>query len=178
MKTNKSKLKVRAINLASLQEPSNLYAFFKGFKAKLYVYAFICRGTTIKYGESTSQSKDTIFGERVVRQAANIKNGWGDNYTLPKSSSGSTMRDLCDDYKSAYGIDIDRRDVDIIVYDMSEYPFEDPENMAAEVKRFEAEMLDDFKLQHGRLPIGNTKAERANLNINKIPPDTITKFFN
>jgi hypothetical protein len=178
MRTNKSKLKVRAINLASLREPADLYAFFKSFKATHYVYAFICRGTVIKYGESTSQSRDTIFGERVVRQASNITTGWGDDYTLRKSSNGITMRDLCEAYEAKYGLVVNRKDVDIIVYDMSEYPFDDPDNPAAEVKKLEAEMLDDFKLQHGSLPIGNVKPERANLHIKKTPPAIIKKLFN
>jgi hypothetical protein len=167
MKIDKSQINVRIKSLAELRHPSELYNFFRQFKPVYYTYGFLYKGVILKYGESTRQSSTKIFGERVVRQVANITNGWGVNYSLPSSSSGDEMIKLCNKFKKQHGVDIDRNDMQVIIYDMTHYCFEYPETPWDEVKQCEAEQIEEFRLQYGRLPIGNVKSERSRLTSKK-----------
>lgn len=119
-------------------------------KIRTYCYAFIYKSEILKYGEQHKWGP-TKYGERIYRQAWYIP-GWP---TTPKSSSGSDILDVVNKYPA-----INKNDICIMIWDMTNYPRASSKNPAYEVRALERQLIREYAEQHnGIRPVGNIKSE-------------------
>lgn len=173
-KIDRSLTNMHIINLASINNPTEIMHFFKKHKIKKYVYGFIYCGEVLKYGCGIKQSRETVFGERLYRQIQNIPNGWDTDYRSP---SGKDFELVCKDFQTNTGIIINRKQMAVIVYDMTYYPSLVADHPEDDIRQLEAELIKDYKTIRGRAPIGNLREETCNLVPNRTPDHMMDKFF-
>lgn len=153
---------MHTFNLSTIVKPAEIQQYFRKNKIKAYAYEYIFGRHVLKYGRSSKSWKETALGERVCRQAQNIPLGWPGKINN-RSSSGKDFRDICDDFENVHGIKVDKNQVSLIVYDVTNYPcisIRDPESYA---KEMEAELIQDYVNINGVRPIGNLKDETCNI---------------
>lgn len=171
MLKNETKLehvKIHRIKLSDIVHAKELLEFCRANKISKYVYEFKFAGAILKYGHSVSEE----HGERMYRQAANIPVGWT---SKPRSPSGKDFELVCEDYESEFEIKVNKKHVQLTIYDMTNYPFEFPDNPIKEVKRFEAEQIANYIELHGNRPLGNLRDEAAALIIEETPKSRLAE---
>jgi hypothetical protein len=116
---------------------------------RLYCYAFTFKSEILKFGEQHKWDP-TTYGERIYRQAWHIP-GWP---TTPKSSSGSDMLDIIQNFPN-----INKNDICIMIWDMTNYPQASLANTSFEVRALERQLIKAYIDEHGKKPVGNIKDE-------------------
>lgn len=135
------------IDLNRLYNASEISGLMKSKDIISYVYIFTCSNGVLKYGYSSDNSRQ--HGDRVYRQAGHL-DGWG--YKL-NGSSGSDMRVIADNYKTKYGINLDRSDVKLTIIDLSKHGT--PGSQEHHCKTLERLLIDNCIERNGAAPIGN-----------------------
>ena len=139
-------------DLGKCLHASEIKGLMKKLGIKHYCYAFIYNSTVMKYGQSADN--DWIrgsFGERVYRQAFQIP-GWPTKPSV--KSAGCDMLDVIKHFPG-----INKNNVCIKIWDMTNYPFAVQDDPRHEVTQLEDQFLDAHIKQHGRLPLGNLRDE-------------------
>jgi len=145
-----SKLPTFVFDLSTYLVPSFIKRDMKKAGVKSYVYAFYYLGAVMKYGVQYDSDTDT-YGERVYRQAFHIP-GWP---KMPsKKSAGNDMLDVIE-----YFPGINKNDVTIQIWDMTEYPRANIDKPKYEVNLVERQFIKEYIDQMGRKPYGNIKDE-------------------
>lgn len=128
------------IRLRDMQEPIQVSHVMRRAKITSYAYAFATDEGIIKYGESSDASSTP--GERIYRQAAHLP-GWTKR---PRSSSGSDMQILADEFHTKYNRVLHKDTVDILIY-RADGKFD-----ALDLER---DLINEIMLRCGRAPMGN-----------------------
>jgi hypothetical protein len=144
-----TKVPKHTVDIGTLIDPYDLTITFKNLNITKYVYRIKFKGMVIKIGMSADNSR--TLGERAYRQIGHSES-WG-NRRL-NGSSGADWRIIEEEFRKQYGINIDRKDLSITIYDFTSYPFitTDPWN---EVYHAEQERIETYKEIVGEKPIGN-----------------------
>jgi hypothetical protein len=133
------------IDLNDLWDYTQIPHIMKQHGIEQYDYTFRRGELILKHGLSADNS--SIYGERIYRQAGHLK-GWSKTLDGP---SGSDMADIARDFKNIYGIELNRKDISIDVYQMP--------NSAA-CAEFERKMITDhIWANDGVAPLGNKDFE-------------------
>ena len=141
------------IDLSLLLKASEIKTIMKKQKIKYYCYLFIRNGIVMKVGMSADQDwKRGSFGERIYRQAFHIP-GWPK--CAGKNSAGNDMLDVIKHFPT-----INKNDVCIKVFDLTNIKFAVEANPKKEVNDFEKCLLDWHEKTYGCIPVGNIRDER------------------
>lgn len=146
-----SKIPFYKIELSQMLTPAQIMKFCKKNNITSMVYAFEYKGRIImKYGvqyDCVAQQP----GERTYRQAFHIP-GWP---TKPsKKSAGNDMLDIIPKFPG-----INKNDVILHIWDMSNYPRASKINHKFEVNQLERQLIKEHIEKHGFKPVGNIKDE-------------------
>lgn len=153
MKININNIPTFSIDCGKLLHACEIKQLMKKYDVKYYCYMFIHKSTTMKIGMSAdSDHYRGSYGERIYRQAFQIP-GWP-----TKPSVNSAGNDMLDIIKNFSGIN--KNDVLIKVFDMTNYPFICENTPEYEVGELERELMDLYEQQYGCLPVGNVRDER------------------
>jgi hypothetical protein len=144
------KLPVIMFDLSQYLIPSLIKHDMKKAGITSYVYAFYHKGVLMKYGVQYDSNDDT-FGERVYRQAFHIP-GWPKQPS--KRSAGNDMLDIIVHFPG-----INKNNVTIQIWDMTNYPRANSNNQKYEVNQVERQLIKAYIALHGIKPIGNIKDE-------------------
>jgi hypothetical protein len=121
----------------------------KQYDIDKYLYRIMFKGIVIKYGMSADKSKN--YGERLYRQLSHAES-WGSLRNC--GSSGADWRVIEEEFFKLYGIKIDKNQISIKLWDVTNYPFTtiDPWK---EVYYMEQSLIDSYANIVGEKPIGN-----------------------
>lgn len=141
------------VSCNNLLHAKEIKQLMKTYGVKYYCYMFFHNSSTMKIGMSTDNDwQRGSYGERIYRQAFQIP-GWP---TKPsKKSAGNDMLDIIEHFPG-----INKNDVRIKVFDMTNYPFLCQNSPEYEVREFEKHLMDLYEQTNGGLPIGNIRDER------------------
>lgn len=141
------------IDCSSLIHACEIKGIMKKYSIKYYCYMFIHKSQTMKIGMSADNDHFRgSFGERIYRQAFHIP-GWPSKPSV--KSAGNDMLDVIKNFSS-----INKNDVLIKVFDMTNYPFQCQNTPELEVGDLEKHLMDLYEKEFGCLPIGNIRDER------------------
>jgi hypothetical protein len=162
MRLDHTKIKIHPINLSNISNTWEISTLFKINKIRQYAYAFTITdcGTILKYGESAKPGRDRDHGERLRRQCENIP-GWGRTYRSP---SGGDFQYILRDYYNETGIILSKDDITVLVYDFNDFEVKPWRSMEESILIFEAEKIKDHINFYGKMPIGNLREEKYQLN--------------
>jgi len=145
-----SKVPTHTIELSTLLTPWKIVTSMKKNQIESYVYAFIHHKTVMKYGVQYTLGS-SVYGERIYRQAFHIP-GW------PKlaspNSAGNDMLDILENFPN-----INKNEVSIHVWDMTNYPREYSTDPKYEVNQLERQLIKRHIELIGSRPVGNIKDE-------------------
>jgi hypothetical protein len=147
-----NKLPTVIFDLSKCLHAYELKGLMKKMGIKYYCYAFIYKSTIMKYGQSAdSDWMRGSYGERIYRQSFHIP-GWP---TKPSAkSAGNDMIDIIKNFPN-----IDKNDVCVKVWDMTNYPVAVQSDPRHEITQLEDQLLDDHEKQYHQLPVGNLRGE-------------------
>ena len=153
MRIDINKIPDFTIDCGKLLHAKEIKQLMKKFDVKYYCYMFIHNSLTMKIGMSAdSDWMRNSYGERIYRQAFHIP-GWP---TKPSPrSAGNDMLDIIENFAG-----INKNNVLIKVFDMTNYPFQCEDSPELEVGDLEKDLMDLYEQEHGCLPIGNLRDER------------------
>jgi hypothetical protein len=167
MLINHTQLPQFDIDLSQLNDAYEIKGIMKKIGVTVYVYAFVYRGTVMKYGQSCYKTvhRSDPNGERIYRQARYI-NGW---HQMPATtnSSGSDIIPVLDHFPQ-----IHKDQVSIHVWDMTDYPFAAQNCPEHEVTVVENQLIEAHISATGYKPFGNIKDE-AHIKSKAIVTDTV-----
>lgn len=144
------KLLTTKFELFRLLKPYEIVTVMKKLGFESYVYEFVYKGVTMKYGVQYD-IQGSSYGERIYRQAFHIP-GWP---TKPsEKSAGNDMLAVVSNFPN-----INKNDVTINVWDMTNYPRASSINPKFEVNQLERQFIREYVRKHGDKPIGNIKDE-------------------
>lgn len=148
-----SKLPTAIIDLNQCLHAAQIKTEMKNAGIKYYTYAFLYNNVVMKYGMSADNDwMRGSYGERIYRQAFQIP-GWP---TKPSpKSAGNDMLDVIKHFPN-----INKSNVCIKIWDMTNYPFPVQDCPKEEVLECERILLDLHEKSFGYLPIGNIRDER------------------
>ena len=147
-----SQLPSITFDLGKCLHACEIKGMMKTLGIKYYCYAFIYKSTVMKYGQSADNDwARGSFGERIYRQAFQIP-GWPTKPSV--KSAGNDMLDVIKNFPH-----INKNDVCVKVWDMTNYPFAVSGDPKHEVTQLEDQFLDAHIKQHGSLPSGNLRDE-------------------
>jgi len=149
MKFNWDLIPTYEIIVSMLEEPYEICRLMKTKKIDKYVYQITWKGLVIKYGMSADNSHN--YGERLYRQIGHSKS-WGDKRL--NCSSGADWRIIEEDFLNLYGFDLDKNNLKIKIWDVTNYPFETI-NCWDEVYLMEQTLILKYQNIVGSKPIGN-----------------------
>lgn len=148
-----SKLPNIVIDLNQCLHAAQIKQLMKKMGIKYYTYAFLYNNVVMKYGMSADHDwLRGSYGERIYRQAFQIP-GWPKRPS-PKSA-GNDMLDVIKHFPN-----INKSDVCIKVWDMTNCPFAVQDDPKEEVLECERILLDMHEQSFGYLPVGNIRDER------------------
>lgn len=159
MTIDRTQITRHVIDIGILFDPVEIKNYFRDQEIALYVYEFRFVDSILKYGMSMKTARPSDLGERVYRQVQNIP-GWAVAYRSP---AGKDFQYICDDFLNAHKIAIHKNNVKLVIHDMTNYKFSVKDKPELEVKKYEAELIRDYKLLHGHSPIGNLRDETKSL---------------
>lgn len=149
---NISQLPSVTFDLGKCLHACEIKSMMKTLGIKYYCYAFIYKSTIMKYGHSADNDwRQGSFGERIYRQSFQIP-GWPSKPSV--KSAGNDMLDVIKNFPG-----INKNDVCVKVWDMTNYPFAVNSDPKHEVIQLEDQLLDSYIKQHGSLPLGNLRDE-------------------
>jgi hypothetical protein len=156
-----SKITKHTIDIGKLAFPCEISDLMKQFKIRKYLYSVRYKGIMIKYGMSADNSR--TYGERIYRQIGHSKSWETDldingNSKRLNGSSGSDWRIVEEDFEKYYGFPIDKKDMVVTIYDVTNYPFKtiDP---WTEINVMESTLIETYVELVGQKPIGNLNDE-------------------
>jgi hypothetical protein len=148
------KLPTHILDLGQMTQASEIKQYMKQQGIKYYCYAFIYASDVMKYGMSADNDwQRGSYGERVYRQSFHIP-GWAK--IASPNSAGNDMLDVIQKFPN-----IDRKDVCIKIWDMTNYAFASSICPKKEVGDLERQLMDEHEKQHKCLPKGNIRDERT-----------------
>ena len=162
------------INIGSMLVPADIVQCFKKYNIDKYVYCIMYKGIVIKFGMSAPESYSREWGERVYRQLGHCYS-WGKGVRL-EGSSGADWLVIERDFKELYRIDIDHKDLKLIVWDVTNYEFQSY-NPFNEVESMESELINNYVEQFGSKPIGNINDEANKRNRSFVSKETFGGLF-
>jgi hypothetical protein len=162
------------INLGALCVPADIIQCFKKYNIDKYVYCIMFKGTVIKFGMSAPESYTREWGERVYRQIGHCYS-WGKNVRL-EGSSGADWLIIERDFKNLYGIDLDHKQMKLIVWDVTNYHFQSFQPFK-EVEAMESELINNYLEQFGEKPIGNINDESNKRHRSFVSKETFGHLF-
>jgi hypothetical protein len=156
-----SKIVKHTIDVGKLNVPSEISNLMKTFKIRKYLYSIRYKGILLKYGMSADNSR--IYGDRVYRQVGHSKSWENDpviNNTSKRlnGSSGSDWRVVEEDFEKLYGFPIDRKQMMVTIYDVTNYPFKTIDTWT-EINVMENDLIERYRELVGEKPIGNINDE-------------------
>ncbi len=154
MKINVNQIPTFAIDCSKLKNACEIKSIMKRFGVKYYCYMMMYQKDTMKIGMSADNDwLRGSYGERIYRQAFHVP-GWP---TRPsKTTPGfKDVQKLMEFWPT-----VNKNDVIIKVFDMTNYPFQCEYNPSLEVGDLEKDLLDLYEHEHGCLPAGNIRDER------------------
>lgn len=165
-----NKLPTVSFDLGQCLNACELKSLMKKIGVKYYCYAFIYKSTVMKYGQSAdSDWMRGSYGERIYRQSFHIP-GWP---TRPSpKSAGRDMADIVDSFPN-----INKNDVCIKVWDMTNYPFAVATDPRHEITQLEDQLLDSYLQQHNALPAGNLRDESHIRRKSRVTDQTFNSIF-
>jgi hypothetical protein len=167
MLVNHNQLPQFDIDLSQLNDAYEIKGIMKNVGVTHYIYAFVYRGTVMKYGQSsyTAVNRSDSHGERIYRQARYIT-GW---YKMPttKNSSGADIIPVLDHFPG-----IQKNEVTIHVWDMTGYPFAAQYRPEYELTIVENQLIEAHITATGYKPFGNINDE-AHIKSKAIVTDTM-----
>jgi hypothetical protein len=150
MKIDITKIPVYQIKLSTLKEPYDIVRLLKRANITSFAYEFNYFNDVMKYGVQYD-SNEQEPGERVYRQSFHLP-GW-DTRASP-NSAGNDMLDIIEHFPS-----IDRKDVAIRIWDMTNYPRASSIDTKFEVNLLERHLIKEHIDNIGYKPAGNIKDE-------------------
>lgn len=154
MKIDWSTIPTYTIAVSSLSDPYEICRRMRKAKIDKYIYQIMWKGIVIKYGMSADNSR--TFGERVYRQIGHSKS-WGDKRLV--CASGADWRIIEEDFFNKYGFDLDKDNLSIKIWDVTNYPFITI-NPWDEVYFMEQELIRKYTEVVGSKPIGNVNDDK------------------
>jgi len=142
-------VKTLNINLRNIYQPYDISIIMNNQKVRKYLYRIKWKNVVIKFGMSFDNSRNC--GERVYRQLGHCKS-WGTQRL--NGSSGSDWRVIEDDFYNLYGFHMDHRDIELTIYDFTDYPFVTA-NEWSELNSMEIHLINSYTKLVGSKPIGN-----------------------
>ena len=155
------------IDCSTLTHAREIRQEMREAKVRLYCYAFTYKSEILKFGEQHKWDP-TTYGERIYRQAWHIP-GWP---TMPKSSSGSDMLDIIQNFPN-----ISKNDICIMIWDMTNYPQASLANPSFEVRSLERQLIKAYIDEHGKKPVGNIKDEEHMDRKTRVKTDLFNTLF-
>ena len=141
------------IDLSQLLNACEIKQIMKAHAVKYYCYLFFYKGIVMKVGMSADSDWERgSYGERIYRQSFHIP-GWPKLASI--TSAGNDMLDVIKNFPS-----INKNDVCIKVFDLSNLNFAVKDNPKKEVNDFEKSLLSWHEKTYGCLPLGNLRDER------------------
>jgi len=171
MEINWSIISTYSLNVSTLNDPYDICKMMRKAKIDKYVYQISWKGIVIKYGMSADNSR--AYGERLYRQIGHSKS-WGEKRLV--CSSGADWRIIEGDFFKTYGFDLDKDNLHIKIWDITNYPFETVDSWD-EVYYIEQELIETYKRLTGSKPIGNINDDRNIMYKAYIKKDTWNGLF-
>lgn len=162
------------ISIGNFSAPADIMQSFKKYNIDKYVYCIMYKGIVIKFGMSAPESYSRDWGERVYRQLGHC-NSWGNGIRID-GSSGADWLIIERDFKSLYGIDLDHKDIKLIVWDVTNYKFQSFTPFK-EVEAMESELIANYLEQFGEKPIGNINDEANKRNRAFVSKETFNNMI-
>jgi len=149
MKINWQEIPRYSLEVKLLKSSYEICLMMKTSKIDKYVYRIKHKGLVLKFGMSADNSR--TYGERLYRQIGHCES-WGNKRLV--CSSGSDWRIIEEDFYKKYQSKIDKNELIITIYDLTNYPFESI-NPWDEVYYIEQTLINQYKDIVGEKPIGN-----------------------
>jgi len=164
---DQNKLPQFDIDLSQLNNACEIKGIMKKLGVINYVYAFVYKGSVMKYGQSsyTTTYRTDPHGERIYRQARYIP-GWQDLPTTSNSSGGDFIP-VIDKFH-----DIHKNDVSIHVWDMTNHSFSAEDFPKHDLTIVENQLIEAHKESIGYIPVGNINDE-SHIKNKSIVTDTV-----
>ena len=143
------------IDLSDMTHCKDILKDMKEIGAVDYVYTFVYNNEVIKHGLSTPTSQKTDCGDRIYRQSGHL-DGWDAKLG---SDSGDEMEDIATDYYAQTGQWLNRKNVKIIVRNLTGMSSPSVSDSKWHVKQLERKLIKEHVEHVGKLPIGNIKEE-------------------
>ena len=143
------------IDLSDMKHYTDITKAMEEIGAVDYVYTFVYNNEVIKHGLSTPTSQKTDCGDRIYRQAGHL-DGWD---VKLGGRSGDDMEDIATDYYAQTGQWLNRKNVKIIVRNLTGMSSPSVSDSKWHVKQLERKLIKEHVEQFGKLPIGNIKEE-------------------
>ena len=137
--------KIIMIDLGACDSWTDVSKILKQHGIKYYTYSFISKNGILKHGRSADNQPH--WGERIYRQAGHLE-GWDGRL---RSSSGSDMRIIAEEYQKKYNEVLDRKDISIRVVDCTDAS--DPERETIVIEEYL--ISETMKHNGGCAPLGN-----------------------
>lgn len=153
MKTNFGITPIKKILLRNLTDYTQIKGIFRRSKIDRYIYDIKYNGHTIKYGISHQANQQAA--DRIYTQIGHMP-GW--NKPLLKRSdkkTGKAIRDMM----AKVSPNFHKNDVEIDIYDFTNYPFQRDDTVYAEMQNAEEELKEQYYQQFKKYPAGNIKQE-------------------
>ena len=164
MKTQISLIPKYTIDLSTISTPAALMSTFKKNDIVAYVYSIRHSGMVLKFGSSMGPTKRCYMGERLYRQVGHSPvSGWDHPLT---GANSIEFADICAEYTELTNMEVNKNNIIVDIFDLTKYPFQCDWNPLLEVERFEAELIDLYKQNYGRMPLGNKNPELHALKLN------------
>lgn len=98
-----------------------------------------------------SDASTTQPGERIYRQIGHLDSFQNNKISGP---NGSEFLEINEDYKQRYYEEIDHNNILVIIWSFDQYTFRTVDTVK-EILDAEAELIKNYELKYGTLPIGN-----------------------
>jgi hypothetical protein len=167
---NISNLPTHVIDLSQLKNACEIKQIVKSLGITDYCYAFIYKNTVMKFGQSgDNEWQKGSYGERIYRQSRFIP-GWP-TIAAP-GSAGCDMADLAAKFP-----DIDKNDVCIKVWDMTQVQFSVAADHRHELTVVENELIAQHIAAFGHQPVGNVKDESYIVRKTRVTDQVFNNLF-
>jgi hypothetical protein len=98
------------------------------------------------------------YGDRLYTQIGWMP-GWNKPCLQRQPSTGEFVKLMIEKVELTYNTTFHKNDVSLVIEDYTNYPFNNPTNIYAEMQNFEEAAKESYFNTHGHYPIGNLKQE-------------------
>jgi hypothetical protein len=159
------------IDVSKLPDAYEICRVMKTHKIDKYVYKIMWKGLVIKFGMSADNSKN--YGDRLYRQIGHSAS-WDKSRLV--CSSGSDWRIIEEDFEKLYGLPLDKNSLSIIIYNLTNYPFE-TFHPQKEIYAIEQSLINQYKRVVGSKPLGNINDDKNIEKWNRVTKKTWNGLF-